>query len=587
MDVNLDAFARQLTDLVGRFADLGAKLGEAARELQDGGAPPADALVEALAAGRLEFVELRAEIVLAAETLDVAVPDAVESAKSLEPVLSALATALGAQRRRAALEEARGRMVAVLDRVDGLRHQDDDEFGPLVTVKMKAEEVKSTVLALTDATAEQLQALVASVQPFADLLTMLEATGTVDDERFSSLEESVAHAFGRQITVALARGRLLLPGQAPRAPRPEPVTRTPEPEPATPEPVRLADAMRPPDPIRAPEPEPIVSSPPRESMRTLEEKLERMPAPKYEPPPAPVRPPEPVVAAAPPPAAAAPAASLGQSSSADETAQWWLAAWARWSGWKNTLAFPEAVREELSKYPYLLSVPIQQSPDYEEGLLAYGYSIILEHVEKQNPGCIGNALNNLKPSETGPVGTQLYHYLVTEGQLTETYPDFIKKVLLAGVPEPGPWVQARIIHSKDDTRVFQRPTPRLGETEQTAQRFLADNQRFREHKFSGTLAPMTTRFFLIQAELKDAHGVEAMLTVDGAPSDAGLVVTVPAAGKASKKDARRLSAEGTPLPGLGRDYAAIWFAVFNADAVRGTDFELALNLRKDTRGMRK
>jgi hypothetical protein len=159
--------------------------------------------------------------------------------------------------------------------------------------------------------------------------------------------------------------------------------------------------------------------------------------------------------------------------------------------------------------------------------------------------------------------------------------------LLAGVPEPGPWVQARIIHSKDDTRVFQRPTPRLGETEQTAQRFLADNQRFREHKFSGTLAPMTTRFFLIQAELKDAHGVEAMLTVDGAPSDAGLVVTVPAAGKASKKDARRLSAEGTPLPGLGRDYAAIWFAVFNADAVRGTDFELALNLRKDTRGMRK
>ena len=87
------------------------------------------------------------------------------------------------------------------------------------------------------------------------------------------------------------------------------------------------------------------------------------------------------------------------------------AAWARWSGWKNTLDFPEAVREELSKYPYLLSVPIQQSPEYEEGLLAYGYSIILEHVEKQNPGCIGNALNNLKPSETGPVGTQLYHYL--------------------------------------------------------------------------------------------------------------------------------------------------------------------------------
>src|SRR5207237_1020931 len=101
MDVNLDAFNRQLDDLIGRFADLGAKLGEAASELQDGGAPPAGALVEALAAARLEFVELRAEIVLATETLGIAVPDNVESAKSLEPVLATMAAALDAQRRRA------------------------------------------------------------------------------------------------------------------------------------------------------------------------------------------------------------------------------------------------------------------------------------------------------------------------------------------------------------------------------------------------------------------------------------------------------------------------------------------------------
>jgi hypothetical protein len=107
MHVNLDAFTHQLADLIGRFADLGPKLGEAARELQDGGEPPADALVDALAAARIEFVELRAEIVLAAETLGVAVPDVVESATSLEPMLTAMATALDAQRRQAALEEER------------------------------------------------------------------------------------------------------------------------------------------------------------------------------------------------------------------------------------------------------------------------------------------------------------------------------------------------------------------------------------------------------------------------------------------------------------------------------------------------
>ncbi len=566
MDVNLDTFARQLAGLTGRFADLGAKLAEAAREMQDGGAPPADALVEALAGSRAEFIELRNAVVAGAESLGVAVPDGIESAKSLEPVLAAMVSALEAQRRRAALEEARVGVVAVLDRVAGVHHQDDESFGPLVTAQLKAAEVKAAALALTDASAEQLQALRDSVRPYADFLTMLESE-ELDDEKFSRLEDSVSKAFGRQIAVAIARGRLLLPGQAPRP--------APEPEPP------------PPPPPRAPEPEPVVVAPPppaREPARTLEEKLDRMPAPKYEPEPEPVRFAETVAAA---PAAEPVAAPRGEPTPPDETAQWWLAAWARWSGWKKTLSFADAVKEELSKYPYLLSVPIQKSPEFEDGLLAYGYSIIMEHVEKQNPGAVGNALNNLKPGQTKPVGEQLFDYLVAEGRLTETYADFVKSVLLASVPEPGPWVQARIIHSKDDTRVFQRPSPRVGDTEQAAQRFLADNQRFTEHKFSASLAPMTARFFLIQAELKDAHGVEAKLKMGGVPSDAGIAVTIPAAGKASKIDARRFGDDGASLPGLGKDYAAVWFGVFNADPARQADFQLGLTLRKDVRGMKK
>jgi hypothetical protein len=675
MHVDLDAFTRQLADLIGRFADQGAKLGEAARELQDGGAPPAESLIEALAAARLEFVELRAEIVLAAETLGVAVPDVVEKATSLEPVLAAMATAFESHRRQSALEEERSRIVAVLHRVDGIGHQDDDNFGPLVTVKLKAAEIEKAVRAVTDP--EQVGSLATRAQPFADLLTMLESTEVLDDQKFSSLEDSVARAFGRQITVAVARRRLLLPGQkrtaqarraapqrrapapeppagepeqaapqpesaapepvaaeperaapepvalvaesvtvgaepvalepGPVAPEPEPVAPEPEPvapepepvalaaepvaaepQPATPEPVRLADAMPVPEPVRAVEPEPLVhapsQAPPQEPspapMSTDE------PPPFVETPPSLVREREAVVAA-PSPAAQQSVGSLGDASGTDQTAQWWLAAWARWSGWKGSLAFAEATRGELAKYPYLLSVPIQQSAEFEEGLLAYGYSIILEHVEKQTPGCVGNALDSLKTGQMKPVGTQLYEYLVAQGRLTETYPDFIKSVLKAAVPEPGPWVQARIIHSKDDTRVFQRPTARLGEPEQTAQRFLADNQRFKEHAFTGTLEPLTTRFFLIQAKLRDSHGVEANLTVDGAPSDAGLIATVPAASKAGKMDVRRFAAAGTPVPGIGRDYGALWFAVFNADPVRKTDFRLGLTLRKDTRGMRK
>src|SRR5438874_792858 len=560
MNVNLDTFNRQLAGLTGRFADLGAKLAEAAREMQDGGAPPAEALVEALAAARAEFVELLAEIVAAAESLGVAVPDHVESAKSLEPVLAAMVAATDARRRRAAFDEIRGRILTIYDRITGVRHEGDETFAPLVALQTSAKEAKAAALALTEATTDQARALMEAAGPFADLLTMLESTEALDDEKFSALEESVSTAFSRPIAVAVGRGRLLLPDQAPHAAEPE----------SPPEPVRVSDAMRVPEPVRAPEPIVAPPPPPREPRRPVEEKLERVPAQHGEPPAAPQ-----------------PAAPQDEPSAPDETAQWWLAAWARWSGWKNTLAYPEAVREELSKYPYLLSVPIQQSPEFEEGLLAYGYSIIMEHVEKQKPGSVGNALNNLKTAQTKPVGTQLYEYLVTEGRLTETYPAFLKAVLLAAVPEPGPWVQARIIHSKDDTRVFQRPTPRLGETEQTAKRFLAENQRFTEHTFSASLPPLTSRFFLIQAELKDAHGVEVKLKIDGAPSDSGLVVTVPAAGKATKVEARRPSAEGTALPGIGRDYGAVWFAVFNADSERETQFQLGLTLRKDVRGMKK
>src|SRR5260370_26274849 len=282
MNVNLDTFNRQLTGLTGRFADLGAKLAEAAREMQDGGAPPAEALVEALAAARAEFVELLAEIVAAAESLGVAVPDEVESAKSLERVLAAMVAATDARRRRVAFDEIRGRILAIYDRIAGIHHEGDETFAPLVALQTSAKEAKAAALALTEATTDQARALMEAAGPFADLLTMLESTEALDDEKFSALQESVSTAFGRPIAVAVGRGRLLLPGQTPRAPEPE----------SPPEPVRVSDAMRVPEPVRVPEPI-VAPPPPQEPKRPIEETLEPVPAPHYESPAAPQPPPPP------------------------------------------------------------------------------------------------------------------------------------------------------------------------------------------------------------------------------------------------------------------------------------------------------
>ncbi len=552
MNVNVEHLDRQLAGLTGRFADLGAKLSEAARELQDGGAPPPDSLVEQLGQLRAQSVQLRGEVVTAAQALGIAAPADLESVTGLEPVLRAIAGAIEVQRHHAALEQARKAVIEVLDIVLGVRHLDEEQFPPLVECQMQARDLHATVMALNETNLHQAQELTGRVRAFSDFLTMLEGSDRVDDERFAALEASVSTTFSRPLAVAAARGRLLRPGQ------------TPPPPPPVAEPVTVAA------PTAAPEPRVAAAPPPPPTV-----------APR--PAPAPVAKPK-----APEPAPAiAPAAASSGDASFDETAQWWLAAWARWSGWRGT-TFPDAVKEELSKYQYLLSVPMQRSHEYEDGLLSYGYSILVEHIEKQNPGCVGNALNRLKAGAGSSVGQQIFDYLLTEGRLAETYPEFIKNVLLAALPEPAPWFDARIVHTKDDTRLFRRPTTRLGDTDQKPQRLLADKERFTEHKFSLKLPPLTARFFLLSPELKDAHGLETRLTVDGAPSESGWVVTIPQPHRTSAKiEARPFTVEGTSVPAIGRDFIAVWVAIFNPQPRAEAKYELGLTLKKDTKGMKK
>jgi hypothetical protein len=265
----------------------------------------------------------------------------------------------------------------------------------------------------------------------------------------------------------------------------------------------------------------------------------------------------------------------------DETAQWWLAAWARWSGWRETVEFPEAVKEELGKYAYLLSVPIRKAAEYEDGLVAYGYSILMDHVERQSPGCIGNALNSLKSGVAPAVGDQLYEYLVAQGRLEETYGDFVRSVLVAAIPEPGLWFQFRILDSKDDTRIIQRPSARIGDTELSGRRLSAENQRFAEHKFKMALPPLTARFVLLSADTREARGIAVRLLVDGRPSTRGWIVTL--SRTRGKVEARPMVEGGTQVVGFGKDWATGWIAVYNSDPHAERRYELGVVLRKDAR----
>jgi hypothetical protein len=658
MDTKLDDFGRDLAALTQRFFDLGAKLGEAARGLAEAGAPPSDALVEALGEGRTQFIQLRSDVLAAAGDAELASVVDPESLHDLEPILESVREALHARARRAALEDAKRQVLFTIDRVLEIVHRDDPAFATLVGAHAKAREYRAAVEALSDAEATEARQVLEDGQTFADLLTMVEDRDGLDDDRYAQLEEIVTRTYGRSLAVAIGRGRLGFVGdivEPPPAPAPEPAAVAIEPavaieaeavieleplaEPvdATPplemgEPTDMAepaedlettmgleieDAQAPIEtieastvrfprlelesggPLAAPpgalaeefevlpttsgalsEDDALVDATPTIEMPPLELEPEPLAAPPPEPTPEPIaEAPAPAMSVAPEPVEE----SSGADTGPDETAQWWLSAWARWSGWKSSLNIADAVREEIGKYPYLLSVPIQKSPEYEDGLLAYGYSILMDHVERQKPGCVGNALNSLKASHSQPVGEQLYTYLVNEGRLRDTYAEFVRATILGAVPEPGLWFQFRILESKEDTRILQRPTARLGDPELSGQRLASEGQRYAEHKFRMTLGPLTTRFVLVSVDVKEARGIGVKIVADGAPSDTGWIVAVPAGRGSMKTEARRVTEDGTHLAGLGKDYGATWVAVFNPDPRADRRIELSVWLRKDAK----
>lgn len=544
MDANVDEIARDLAALTQRFLDLGASLGEAARALQDAGAPPSPVLVQALSGARGQFQQLCSQALTIADAAGVAAPAAPESLHEIEPLLAAIGTALRERTRRQALEQVRQGAMAVLDRVMELLHQDDPQFPALVDCHAKAREVRGALLALVELESDEARRVAEAMHAFADLLVMVESRDGLEDEQYGHLQERVSRALGRPLAVAAARGKLGFEGDF----------------------VEPHAGPAPSEPAAA---EPAPEAPPLERETT---------------PPAPEPEVQPTVLAEAAAAPATPPAPPPEPTGPDETAQWWLAAWARWSGWKSSHDFTTAVREELGKYPFLLSVPIQQSPEYEDGLLAYGYSILMDHVEKQNPGCVGNALSSLRPGQTQQVGEQLYEYLVSQGRLRETYADFVRNTLLAALPEPGVWFQFRILESKEDTRILQRPTARIGDTELSGQRLASDAQRYNEHKFKMTLGPLTSRFILVSADVKESRGAGFKLLADGAPSDHGWVVSVSAGSRSGVKlDAKRISEGGLHVPGLGREHTALWVAVFNPDPGADRRCELSVFLRKDTK----
>src|SRR5262249_56046391 len=134
---------------------------------------------------------------------------------------------------------------------------------------------------------------------------------------------------------------------------------------------------------------------------------------------------------------------------------------------------PEGGRETGKGFRELVGVAVSRSDEFESGQLAEGYAILLQRLEKEEPGFVKGALARLNPQLTGrvmdesyPLGQELYLYVVAEGRLYKTFPELLRDVLVHALPDPGLWLQAAITETNDATTIVTRPEQPGGRDEE-------------------------------------------------------------------------------------------------------------------------
>ena len=573
----------RLAALRSNFAALGTRAAGAAEALV-ATLPPPTLLLDELSAARDAFAALRSAMLQQAGALSL-VFDAEElgTLRDLEPVLAAITAAKEHRARLAAWDEAREEAFGVLDRVIGLIYRESKSLPALGEAQGRARELRAALSGSAPTELEhETKMLPGKTRPFAELLALVEGWNALDDDRCAFLQDAITEFFGRSLALAALRGRI---GREGEAPPPAPRRRAPA------APVAPVAPVAPPAPSVTRPVVPTVKQPPRVA-------------------------PAPVAATAAPPPRDVPAQEselTGEVSELDpagvveatdeqrereeelerlaqQTARWWLGARAGWQGLREGgIGFGDAAHDYLKRFPYLLSVPLQKSDEYEGGRLAEGYGLLLAHIDKQEEGFVKEALTRLNlqltsrdRDETYSLGQELYLYIVAEGRIYKTYPEFVREILQSVVPKPGPWVQGGIVDADDGTRLFMRGE-QPGSTEEQTRTLTEPKERLGPHVFRVTLGPLTTRFFTLRLAgetLEDPPNVEIKLKENDAPTDHAWLVTLPAPGKAQPAAPRKHRVGGTTLEELGRQFSGFWMGVFNADPSNDRRYELSIILRR-------
>jgi hypothetical protein len=624
---------RRIAALRTRFSDAGARAAAASRALV-ATAPPPESLLAELTAVTAEFAVLRTAVLEHAASLPrPAAASSVMRLRDLESVTTAIIAAEAERERRAAWDVACEKASGVLNRVRALVHREDREFGGLAECQAKARELQTQLSGPPPADlVEQTATLHNRLGPFDALVTLVDGWDRLDDERCAALQDVVAQTFGRPLGLAALRGKLGHEGELPRARQAAPAAERKQPAVGLFSAAVSAEAVAPPTtpapppvvapPVVAPPPRPVVAPPPRPVVAPPPRPVVAPHPPPSAPPPAPAPPVDPArgtpLERVMPPKRATNDPWMQPSSDipleveirlnmdqvhvetpeerrereallerlAAKNAQWWIRARA---GYKDLAARgvspANAARETLGKFPYLLSVPLQQSVNFAGGRLAEGYAILLQRIDKEEPEFVATALTRLNPqfttggnTDSYPLGQELYLYVVAQGRLYKTYPEFLKDVLAHVLPDPGVWLQGSITDEEETTSIVTNDTT-PGSSAAHSRRLPAGRERGAEQTFSVTTGPLTTRVFLVEADkLKLPVDVEIKLKENDNASDKAWLIVHPAEGKLEA--AKRHRVGGSTVESLGKDNRAVYIAIFNSDPNIEKRYELGITIKR-------
>lgn len=207
MSQGLATLRKRLEELRGAGSRLGRTLRSAALELDARGTPFAPSLLQDLRTYRRDVDDLRARTLEAAA--DEVSRESVPAEASLGELSAVLRRADEQMKRRERARRSCGEALAVLGRVDAIRCRDDAAFAPLIPLREEAAQLRDAIEGAGEFDVpEAAESLIRGEHRLCGLLTLVEGTEALDDERWGVLLDDVTRHFGRALSAAVARGRL-------------------------------------------------------------------------------------------------------------------------------------------------------------------------------------------------------------------------------------------------------------------------------------------------------------------------------------------------------------------------------------------